>query len=276
MKTSLLTYLFRRYPLEKAFQVCSTLGYDGIEIWGARPHAYPWDMDEAKIEDILRMKEQYSLEIPVYTAELLSYPYNICTQDEKERRETIAYLKKALEAGKAIGAEFVQAAFDHSGFGVTRKQNHENVVNVLKELCDHAVKVGIDLMVEPVTIWESNVGASVYDVLDIVEDVGCPDLKVMLDTATPFAHFEPFGEFLDLFGDRVVHVHFQDNDGISYAHLPLGDGCLPLEDVVAILQSRGYDRYLSVELIWPELRDPEIYARHSIRRLREIFESVGG
>ena len=63
MKTSLLTYLFRRYPLEKAFQVCSDLGYDGIEIWGARPHAYPWDMDGEKIEDILRMKEQYGLEI---------------------------------------------------------------------------------------------------------------------------------------------------------------------------------------------------------------------
>lgn len=264
--------MFRRYSLEKTFEITSQLGYDGLEIWGARPHAYPYDMDGERIETILKLRERYGLEVPVYTPELLAYPYNICTQDEKERAETIAYVKRALEAGKAMGADFVQTAFDHSGFGVTRQKIHETLIPVIRELCEYADKVGVPWMLEPVTIWESNVGASLYDIVDIIEKAACPNLKVMLDAATPFAHFEPFGEFLDLLGDRVVHVHFQDNDGHSDAHLPFGEGCLPLEDVIGVLRRHGYDRYISLELLGPYIRDPEIYAGQAIRKLKEFLK----
>ena len=55
MKIALLSLLFRRYHLEKVFEVASEQGYDGVEIWGGRPQAYPYDMDEARCEDVLRM-----------------------------------------------------------------------------------------------------------------------------------------------------------------------------------------------------------------------------
>lgn len=271
MKVCLLSYMFRRFPLEKAFEVCSELGYDGVEIWGGRPHAYPWDMDEKKIDEILALKERYRLETPVYCAEVLNYPYNPCTTDPKERRETIDYLKQALTAASRFGAPRVLMAFDHAGFGTTRRQNQDNVVGVLKEVCAHAEKVGVDLMAEPVTIMESNVGATADDVAEIIERVGSPRLTSMLDVATPFAHFEPYGEFLTKLKGKVSHVHFQDNDGVSPAHLPLGEGCLPLEDLVDILKKYGYDGYLCVELLWPELRDPELYARKTIRSLKAIL-----
>ena len=274
MKLSLLSLMFKRYSLEKTFEITSQLGYDGLEIWGARPHAYPYDMDEAAIDRVLRLKDKYRLEVPVYTPELLAYPYNICTQDKKERAETIAYVKQALKVGKAIGAEYVQTAFDHSGYGVTRRKIHDMVIPVIQELCEYADKTGVFFMLEPVTIWESNVGASLYDVVDIVEKAGCPNLKVMLDTATPFSHFEPFGEFLDLLGDRVVHIHFQDSDGHSDAHLPLGEGSLPLEDLIGILRRHGYDKYLSVELLWPYIRDPELYASEAIRKVRRLLNEA--
>ena len=98
MKTCLLSYMFKRYPLEKAFEVCSELGYDGVEIWGGRPHAYAYDVDDAKAAEILALKKKYHMETPVFCAEVLNYPYNPCTTDPKERRETVDYLKTALSA----------------------------------------------------------------------------------------------------------------------------------------------------------------------------------
>lgn len=71
---------------------------------GGRPQAYPYDMDEARCEEVLRMKEQYHLEVPMYTPEVLGYPFNIATTDEKERSETIDYLKRAIDVSRAIGA----------------------------------------------------------------------------------------------------------------------------------------------------------------------------
>lgn len=94
MKVALLSLSFRRYHLDKIFEVAGYFGYDGVEIWGGRPQAYPYDMDEARCAHVLELKEKYNLEVPMYTPEVLGYPYNISTPDKKEREETIDYLKK--------------------------------------------------------------------------------------------------------------------------------------------------------------------------------------
>ena len=43
MKFCMFTSGYMRDPLEKAFRDAAELGYDGIEIWGGRPHAYAPD-----------------------------------------------------------------------------------------------------------------------------------------------------------------------------------------------------------------------------------------
>lgn len=40
MKFSFLTYQFARYPLEYCFYMAKEYGFNGVEVWGARPHAY--------------------------------------------------------------------------------------------------------------------------------------------------------------------------------------------------------------------------------------------
>lgn len=41
MKVALLSLLFRRYHLDKIFEVAAEAGYDGVEIWGGRPRRIP-------------------------------------------------------------------------------------------------------------------------------------------------------------------------------------------------------------------------------------------
>lgn len=40
MKYGLFTCPYQRLSLEKAFSDASVMGYDYIELWGGRPHAY--------------------------------------------------------------------------------------------------------------------------------------------------------------------------------------------------------------------------------------------
>ena len=35
----------QRFDIEKAFQDAQRFGYDYVELWGARPHAYPYDLE---------------------------------------------------------------------------------------------------------------------------------------------------------------------------------------------------------------------------------------
>ena len=229
MKIALLTLLFRRYHLEKAFQVASEQGYDGIEIWGGRPQAYPYDMDDAHCEDVLRMKEQYHLEVPMYTPEVLGYPFNIATVDDKERKETIDYLKTAIDVAQKIQAPRIQLATGHAGHGTNRRKNRENVLYVLKTLCEHAEKRGVDIIMEAVTLMESNVIIFLDDLVELIEDTGSPRLKGMLDTVTPTVHHETFADYFEKLGDRMDYIHFVDSDGRDQHHFPIGEGNIPME-----------------------------------------------
>ena len=96
MKFSFLTYQFARYPLEYCFKMAKQYGFEGVEIWGARPHAYAPDMDKEHIEKVLEWKDRYGIEVSMYTPEILAYPYNIVSADERERKETLEYLKRSF------------------------------------------------------------------------------------------------------------------------------------------------------------------------------------
>ena len=44
MKLGLFTMPYMRLSLERAFSDAKRFGYDGVEVWGGRPHAYAPDL----------------------------------------------------------------------------------------------------------------------------------------------------------------------------------------------------------------------------------------
>ena len=59
MKFSFLTYQFCRFGLEHSFKMAQEYGFEGVEVWGGRPHAYAHDMGREEIQAILGWKKQY-------------------------------------------------------------------------------------------------------------------------------------------------------------------------------------------------------------------------
>jgi protein FrlC len=274
MKIATLTVLFCRHPLEKVFQIASSQGYDGIELWGGRPHAYPYDMDEERIADVLRMKEQYHLEIPMYTPELLAYPYNVATQDPVERQDTIDYLKRAVEVAKAIESPRMQLTCGHAGYGTSRKKNFENILSVLRQIVDHAEKVGVDIIVEPVTLMESNTIFLLDDLVELIEYLDSDRLKTMMDTVTPLVHWEPYSDHFERLGKKLDYVHFVDSNGVTQSHMPLGTGIIDLPGLLKIMRRHGYDGWLCIELIAAGIHEPEMYAGRDIRILKQMLTEI--
>ena len=52
MKLGMFTSGYQYYPLEAAFQDAKRIGYDYIELWGGRPHAFPLDLKRGGIEQV--------------------------------------------------------------------------------------------------------------------------------------------------------------------------------------------------------------------------------
>ena len=266
--------MFRYYPLRKAFEVSKACGFDGVEIWGGRPHAYPFDMDAQKTREIQDLSKEFDLEIPVYTPEVLNYQYNLCSFLPQEREDTMRYLKRALEVASEIGAGSMLCPFDHAGYGRDMTEVRKILTDEICELGQHAESVGVRLMLEAVTLKESNVVYRLEDIQQLLSSANSDFVTSMIDIAPLAQNEEPLDDYINALGNKLDHVHFVDADRLGMHHYNIGEAGLPLDMMLNVLKKHNYSRYLCVELISPYVKDPELYAYDVSIRLRKLMDSI--
>lgn len=277
MKFAFLSYQFSRYPLEYCFQMAKEYGFQGVEVWGARPHAYAYDMDNQRIRQILDWKKEYGVEVSMFTPEILAYPYNLVSADAKEREETVAYLERSLEVARGIGTDKMQITIKHPGYGRSRKEIWNVMEDSLNRLCRKAEKEGVDIILESLSPSEGNVITCADDIVQIQERVQSKSLCSMIDVVPPFIANEPYSEYFDKLGATMKYVHICNSDGKTEFHMQLNDsaGQIPLIDFFRILKRNKYDGWCSTELLAPYFRDPELYLSESMRAIKDICMKAG-
>ena len=96
MKYGLFTCPYQRLPLERAFMDAKAFGYDYIELWGGRPHAFPPDLLAGEMSAVMDLQERYAMPVEVYTPEHNAYPYNYMLGSERQWKDAMDYLTAAL------------------------------------------------------------------------------------------------------------------------------------------------------------------------------------
>ena len=274
MKFGCFSLDFRRFSLETAFKMAAKFGFDGIEIWGGRPHAYPFDMDEDKVRQILDLKEKYHLEVPMYTPNAIGMPYNLCSIDPKERQEAMVYFKTAIDACEAIGCPRMLLVADHPGYEVPRRVSYRQFIENMKELGEYAAKHQVKLVIESLTPMESPIITTSDDCREAIDDIGLDNIEAMMDVAPPTIAYEPLSSYFDKIGERMNYIHLCNNDKQTDAHLRLDTGELPIEDMVRVIHDRGFEGYVTVELYSECYSDPEVLLANSSRILDQIKETL--
>ena len=274
MKLSYLTYQFCRYPLDYCFEMASKYNFNGIEVWGGRPHAYAYDMDNSQINYIKKLKKKYSIEISMFTPEILAYPYSLSSRLKEERMDTIKYLIKSVEVASKIETSKMQIVLPHPGYNINKKFILDVIVENLKKLCNRAEELGIDIVLEPLTPSEGgDLVTSVHDILYIFELVDSKALKSMIDIVVPTIENEPLSEYFYRLKERLVYIHISNSDGKTEFHgkLDLDGGAISMEDVFNMLKSYKYDGWYSLEILMPYFRDPELFLCQSKRIIDNIL-----
>ena len=119
MKLGMFTSGYQRNDLEHIFIDAKRFGYDYIELWGGRPHAYAPDLKAGGIDEIKRLRDKYEIEIRGYCPEHNAYPYNYMIGSEAMRKEAIDYLKLCFDMAKEMGADYTLISAGHAGYGAT-------------------------------------------------------------------------------------------------------------------------------------------------------------
>lgn len=274
MKFSFLTYQFCRFPLKRCFELAHLYGFEGVEVWGARPHAYAYDMNQYRIADINKWKTDNHVEISMYTPEILAYPYSLTSSLPEEYDDTIRYLKQCLETAARIGTTNMQVTCPHPGYGVNMDEVYSQVVEAFQILSLRAEQLGVNIVMEALSPSEGNLLTTAYDLKKIIKNVGSPYFKGMLDVVPPVIANEPIASYFEELGDDMAYIHICNSDEKTEFHSQLDTGCIPIVDLFQVFQNYHYDGWCSLELLAPYFKDPELYLSQSARIIRNICEEL--
>lgn len=256
------------YTLEDTIARIAALGYDGIEIGAAAPHAYPPHLGRERRAQVKDLLDQHGLSL----SSMLPAPSggpgnNPASPYVEERRATVEHYKELAELTAQWGGKTLIYLPGWTIFGTSRRQAWAWSHEVLREVSDAIAHTGVTLVIEP-TSHDTNLCESADDAIELMQDIDRDNVKLMFDTFHVMYRREVLSDYVLKMGDDLRHIHISDND-----RLPPGSGTGDFPSLVDALIQTGYDGYLTMETGFHRRGiEPDEDARTSIQYLRPLVE----
>ena len=257
------------YPLEETIKRLARIGYDGIEIGAASPHAYPDYLSKERRQEIKRVLDGNGIAL----SSMLPAPgggpgFNPASPLDEERRNTVEQYKKVIALCSEWGGQTVLYLAGWQIFGVTRDQAWEWSREILREIAPIAADHGVTMVVEPQPA-DGNLVESCDDAMHMMREAGAPNVKVMFDTLHVMYRNEVPTDYVYQMGKDLQHIHLSDVD-----RLPPGAGRGDFVSLVAALREIGYDGYLTMEIAFNR-RDvePDQVARQAYEYMKPLIST---
>ena len=259
MKLAICNRIWVNYPFDEAIKRIAWLGYRAVEIWGCRPHAYTRDMDAETMQERKKSIAQAGLCVPCLTPDqMYPVPYvNPVSMYERHRVESLEFLKSTIDCAVQFGAPMMSMGAGRRYYGQSRKEAWQLLVEAFGECADHAKSLGLKICAEPLPPIESNLVNTLQDFLDLSRDVNATNLGCLLDMGHMNVLHEDGVDYVRSLGDKLYHVHLNDNNGVVDQGLIPGQGTVDFQPFVRALRETGYDGYLSLELSFNYQQDPD-------------------
>ncbi|MBN1531291.1 MAG: TIM barrel protein [Spirochaetes bacterium] len=270
MKTSLSTFVYYRYPLAEAIRRTAAFGFDAVELWGGRPHAYCDDMTGARIAAVRETIEECGIAVSNFIPAQFRYPSNLAAGDEDIRRTSVDYIRRSIDVAAALGSPLVSLCPGYTLYGQSARAGWEAMMQSFRELLAHAEGMPLRLLLEPGNRYETDLVVTVDDGLRALDELGVA-MGILVDTGHCYMNRESLSDVVEKVGGRRCHYHIDDNGGVTDDHLVMGEGVIDFEVFLDRLATSGYDGYLAVELGFGYTVDPDPAVRRSIEFFRRRF-----
>ena len=267
---AVMSVQYVHYSLEYYLDSMVKNGLRHVDLWGGIPHYcrldYPFAEDaKQKIGSIRAMMEERGLDVSVYTPETLAYPYSFSHPEEEVRKRTVDYFSTAMDDALLFGTNKV---FLNSGCGLLdlpREESFARLVDTYKKIAAIAEQKGIELVLEQLQPYESNLVLNLQDIKRVLDEVDSTAMYICVDVVAMAVAGEELKDYFEVLGrERIKLIHFADT-----CHYILGDGELPLKDYLKTLEEYDYDGIVDLEIndsiYWD---DPHESIRKSVEWLK--------
>ena len=270
MKFSQSSFVYFNYPLQEAIGRLHQAGYQGIEVWGGRPHAYCHDLD-SQLDEVVALLDRFEMVVPNFIPAQFRYPSILCSLNEAVRRDSVRYIQDAAGNALRLGAPSVSLCPGMTLAGEDRDKGWAQLRQSIVELLDYTEGTGLVLLIEPAHRAESTLILTVADGLRMIEEVGSERLGILLDTGHANVNGENLAEVAASLKGVPFHVHIDDNHGDSDAHLIPGEGKIDFAPFAKALKEISYQGFVSAELGFQYTLDPDRAVEETYAALSQMF-----
>ena len=257
--SELTTY---RWSFEEDVELYRALGVSAIGVW------------RQKLADVGEEKGAALLAQSGLQVSSLQWAGGFTGSSGLSYEDSLADARQAILTARRIGAPCL---IIHSGARGNHIQNHARRLfhQALDKLLPLAEEHGVTLALEPM---KSHCGGEftffncLDQTLELIDEHASPALALTLDTYH-WGHEASLLERLDDLATRLALVQLGDGREPPRKEpdrCPLGEGRIPLRQIVERILAAGYDGFFEVELLGEELESADY--REIVRRSLETFD----
>ena len=242
--------------------------FDGIEIRGLGQNilaATASPFTERQIDKTKAKLASLHLEIPCLSS-------GCCLKYPEKRDEVVGEIRQYVELAAKLGTPFIRILGDQEP-APAGEVDDGYVAGLLKELAGIAAPANVILLVET-----NGVYADTKRLAKLIDSVDSPQVAALWDMHHPYRHMgESPAQTVKNLGARIRYTHTKDSvveDG-KVRYRMMGEGDLPVYEMLDALKDMGYDGYVSLEWVkrWaPELTDAGIVFPHFAEYMSSYFE----
>lgn len=276
MKLGTATSVLYQYSIQDAVPLVARAGYDGIDIWGGRPHVYRRDLSADELAHLRQIIADHGLTVSSFMPAFYRYPHSLSSPNPRVRQDSIDYMRECVDNAAALGAPIVLVVPDLTLRGHSREDAFNRLAESAGVVAEYAAQHdGLMLGIEVLYFDETELVTCAADALAIIERLEQPNIGVVLDTGTLNLSKEPPQDIFAALGERVLQIHVNDNNGAGrQQNLIPGEGTYDFQGLIRFLKTIGYRGFLSAELSKEYSDDPEPALALTAERLRGWMQAA--
>ena len=229
------------------FPKIKLMGFDAVEI----PIEYPEKIDAKKVKAALEANELEPIVCGAFG------PSRDLTHDDPAVHENcFQYIRQGLDLCNEWDATFLAGPM-YSAVGKARmlsselrKIEWERAVTNLHKVCKMAQDRKLEIALEPLNRFESDMVNTAEDVLRLIKDINHPAAKVLLDGFHMAIEERNIEHAITSVGDKLIHVQVSEN----YRGTP-GTGQTPWDSFKKGLKNISYKGVISIESFTPDIKE---------------------
>lgn len=181
---------------------------------------------------------------------------DLTNEDPSFHKTSFDYLDECFDITAELGCKFVAGPM-YSAVGKARlvspeqrKIEWDRAVSNLRIVCENARKSGLDIALETLNRFETDLINTTEELMQLIKDINEPEAKVILD-GFHMSIEEPDPEAaIKLAGDKLIHFQVSEN----YRGTP-GTGQTPWDAYKRGLEAVNYQGVISIESFTPQVKE---------------------